>query len=96
MNAAAALVELYVYYKLAPSQADAARRAFEAAAGGAGRLLQREEPGTELLTWMEIYRGPEPQVTGLEALVALALTPFISGSRHLERFRPMSTGPTEP
>jgi hypothetical protein len=88
--------ELYVYYKLRPGQALAARTLVGKAslpaslpAGVTLRLLQRDG-SDELLTWMEIYQGPSAQDLALaERLVAAALAPCIQGERHIERFAPL-------
>ncbi|MCV2348269.1 DUF4936 family protein [Paucibacter sp. Y2R2-4] len=86
-------LELYVYYKLEPAQAQPAQRAFALASQGQTELQvelrQREDAHEALLTWMEIYRGPPAAIAALEAQVAEALRPFIQGARHLERFRPL-------
>lgn len=84
--------ELYVYYKLRPRQAAAARTLAAKASLPAGvtlRLLQRDG-SDELLTWMEIYQGPSAQDLALaERLVAAALAPCIQGERHIEHFAPL-------
>ncbi|MFY7866958.1 DUF4936 family protein [Roseateles sp.] len=90
-------VELYVYYKLDPAQAEEARRAFDLGFAAGVRLLQRQDSGADgsgstLLTWMEIYRGPKEAVFALEAQVAQALAPFITAARHQECFRPLMPG----
>ncbi|MDM4765163.1 DUF4936 family protein [Pelomonas sp. SE-A7] len=79
--------ELYVYYKLRPEAASAARAAFELARASAPvRLLQR--PGSDgLLTWMEIYTETQLHC---EPRIAAALGPFVLGDRHAEWFEPLS------
>lgn len=92
--------ELYVYYRLRPAQAAAARAFMLAVRAGlpAGvtlRLLQRADDGDDveaptLPTWMEVYSGRSAQdLTLAERAVAAALAPCIEGERHLERFSPL-------
>lgn len=87
-------VELYVYYKLAGTQRQAALAAFAAACQGLSeprpRLLLRQDeaPATALETWMEIHTGPRAEQT--EAVLAAALAAFVQGQRHIERFVPLS------
>ena len=80
--------ELYIYYKLDASHAAAALMAFNAARTDAPvRLLQRRDAlGGPLLTWMEIYGVDVENPLTVEQRVALALTPFLQGSRHTETF----------
>lgn len=89
--------ELYVYYKLEPAQAKAARSAFEHARGAAPvRLLQRHEPTALLLTWMEVYGADVEQADAVERRVASAMAGLVSGSRHLERFECLPLSPARP
>jgi len=77
--------ELYVYYRIMPAHAEAARAAFQRARGASGvRLLQRSDAAAEALTWMEVYATPEQQA--LEPGIAAALAAFVQGERHSERF----------
>ena len=79
--------ELYVYYKLQPSQAEAALEAFHAVPATGVRLLQRVDHGDPaMLTWMEIYGADVTNSAALERQVALALAPFLTGARHVETF----------
>lgn len=82
--------ELFVYYRVASSQAEAAQAAFAAACADAGiRLLRRadEVPKSTdeeaLQTWMEVY---PVGLTGWEPQIADAMRPWVSGERHIERF----------
>lgn len=79
--------ELYVYYRLAASNAEAALAAFRHASAGCGvRLMQKVDQAGQL-TWMEIYATVEQQ--SHEPAVAAALTAFVDGARHRERFAPL-------
>ncbi len=92
--------ELYVWYRVAPAQAAAARRAVLAlqaelradTPGLVARLLIRAEPGGPVQTWMESYALPESGHgigSALEAVIAdraLIAVPFIDGERHAEAF----------
>ena len=87
----AAPAELYVYYKLHERQAEAARAAFALARGMAPvRLLQRQEAGQPLLTWMEIYGPSLADAATLEAHIAAVMAPFAQGPRHREVFTPVA------
>jgi Domain of unknown function (DUF4936) len=78
--------EIYVYYKLPAEAAAAALAAFETTRGTAPvRLLQRQEVGDGLLTWMEIYAGLD-NAEALERRLAEAMSPFTQGGRHREVF----------
>lgn len=90
-------VELYVYYKLEPAQAEAALAAFEQARGEAPvRLLQRREAAASLLTWMEVYGADVAQADAIEQRVASAMAGLVSGPRHLERFETLPLRPAPP
>ncbi|HEY1090949.1 MAG TPA: DUF4936 family protein [Burkholderiaceae bacterium] len=79
--------ELYVYYRIAPAAAEAARQAFEAARGvDEVRLLQRNDDTEGDLTWMEIYRS---EALAAEPRIAAAMAPFALKGRHIERFHPL-------
>ncbi|MDI4631449.1 DUF4936 family protein [Pelomonas sp. V22] len=79
--------ELYVYYRLQASHAEAALTAFRQASAGCGvRLLQKNDEAG-LLTWMETYATAEQQAH--EPDVAAALAAFVEGARHHERFAPL-------
>ena len=78
--------ELYVYYKIAESDVDAARALVSIGPGV--RLLRRCDTGAGPQTWMEIHDGPDPVLT--EQALAAALQPFVVGSRHVERFVPLA------
>jgi len=86
-------VELYVYYKLASAQRQAALAAFEVACAPLSeprpRLLRRQDAmrGDGLETWMEIHSGSQAQQN--EACLAAALAPFVQGQRHREKFLPL-------
>jgi hypothetical protein len=83
------LLELYVYYRVDAAQAEAALRAFDQAGLGLSgpRLLRREHESTDQQTWMEIHCGAQAQES--EARLAAVLAPYISGTRHIERFLPL-------
>ncbi|MEJ6002286.1 DUF4936 family protein [Paucibacter soli] len=94
--------ELYVYYRLLPAQAEAARAQIAALRlpdGVTLRLLQRDADDVKVAdmpTWMEIYQGASAQdLTLAERAVAAALAPCIEGERHIERFFPLLL-PTAP
>ncbi len=84
-------VEVYVYYKVADAHLDAALLAFEQALadlrGPHPRLLRREESVAGMQTWMEIHSGEHAQAD--EQRLAVAMTPYLSGARHVERFLPL-------
>ena len=87
----AAPAELYVYYKLHERQAEAALAAFALARGAAPvRLLQRQEAGQPLLTWMELYGPGVADAAALEARIAAVMAPFAQGPRHREAFTPLA------
>ena len=92
--------ELYVYYKLAPGQLDAARTAFEQLRaalkqplpGLRSRLLMRPAAAGAVQTWMEIHAwaegsadAPDDWVERLERQVAQLAGPSV-GRRHVEVF----------
>ena len=89
--------ELYVYYKLDPAQAAAARRALETArqhlpADVDLRVLMRQEAlQADAVTWMEIYRSLDGRadLDAAQQAIAAAMTPFCLQGRHIERFRSM-------
>ncbi|MCV2360921.1 DUF4936 family protein [Paucibacter sp. TC2R-5] len=84
-------VEIYVYYKVLDANLDAALRAFEQAllglSGPCPRLLRREGSTTGEQTWMEIHAGANAQAD--EQRLAVAMSPYLSGIRHSERFSPL-------
>ncbi len=90
-SAARQAIELYVYYKVAETQAAAALQTYEQAQAGLGgphpRLLRRTEVGAGLQTWMEIHRSADPEAD--ERCLSAAMAPFILGDRHVERFVPL-------
>lgn len=78
-------MQLYVYYKVAADNVDAALVAFRKARVEAPlELLQRPEADEEgRWTWMEIY----PEGWGhREPAVALAMAPWLASGRKVERF----------
>ena len=93
--------ELYVYYKLAPNQLDAARAAFEQLRaalkhqlpGLHSRLLMRPTTAAgSVQTWMEIHAWPDGHadapgdwVEQLERQVGQLAGPSVGG-RHVEVF----------
>jgi hypothetical protein len=89
MSAEGSLPELYVYYRVEAAQAEAAMQAFDQAGLGSSglRLLRREHEPTVQQTWMEIHCGAAAAET--EAKLAAVLAPYISGTRHIERFLPL-------
>lgn len=78
-------MQLYVYYRVAADQAEAALVAFRKARVEAPiELLQRPEQDAEgRWTWMEVY--PEGW-THREPQVAAAMAPWIATERKVERF----------
>jgi hypothetical protein len=85
-------VEIYVYYQVADANLAAALLAVEqalaASSGPRPRLLRREEENSAgQQTWMEIHGGEHAQSD--EQRLAVALTPYLSGARHVERFQPL-------
>ncbi|MBV8125947.1 MAG: DUF4936 family protein [Burkholderiaceae bacterium] len=89
--------ELYVYYKLDPLDAPAARQALDAARlrlsdGVNLRLLERQEAqASNAITWMEVYNCADghADLDAAQHAVADALAPFCKHGRHVERFRPL-------
>lgn len=93
---------LYVYYRVAPEQALAARAAIETMQatlrqcqpGLRAQLMRRADgiihPATDEATWMEIYEHPQEGVsTECEALLQTlshALPAGLTGPRHTEIF----------
>jgi hypothetical protein len=78
-------MQLYVYYRVAPEQAEAALTAFrKARLETPVELLQRPEPDEQgRWTWMEVY----PEGWGhREPLMAAALAGLIASERKVERF----------
>jgi len=95
--------ELFVWYRVAPSRAAAARAAVQAMQqtlvaehpGLAARLLvRRDEPGA-LQTWMETYacaasaQGVDPDLERSIRDRALSLAAVLEGPRHVEAFERM-------
>jgi hypothetical protein len=84
-------VEIYVYYKVDEANLDAALLAFEQASaalsGPRPRLLRRQESDAGTQTWMEIHYGADPLAAAQQ--LSEAMTPYISGARHVERFLPL-------
>ncbi|WP_197047044.1 DUF4936 family protein [Paucibacter sp. KBW04] len=89
------MAEIYVYYKLASAQRQAALSAFGAACEALSEprprlLLRQDEARVDgLETWMEIHTGPQALQT--EAALASALAPFAEGQRHREIFLPLNS-----
>lgn len=90
------MLNYYIYYRVAPSEAARARAVVDAVhsalardTGIQGRLLRRDDDAT---TWMEIYEGVADRLrfeAGLERL--LAQNNFVDclaaeAGRHTERF----------
>lgn len=78
-------MQLYVYYRVAADQADAALIAFRKARVEAPiELLQRPcSSGSGRWTWMEVY----PEGWGhREPGVAAAMAPWLATERRVERF----------
>jgi len=79
---------LYVYYRVAAADQQAALAAFVAARGAAPvQLLRRPELKDGLMTWMEVYPA---ETLALEPAIASALHPWLQGDRHLEHFEPLA------
>lgn len=94
-------VELYIYYRLDPAEAAAARHEIEQAQatlraalpGLQTRLLQRPPQPGAALTWMEIYRHPGGLSTADLAALTTALQALPSqrqGPRHGELFEALT------
>ncbi len=87
---------LYVYYRIAGSDAMAARTAaskmldlIEAQGRSAPRLMLRPEPDAEgRQTWMEVYEAWDSSSPAIvdRALAESGLAALIEGDRHLELF----------
>lgn len=93
--------ELYVYYRVAQADAQAALRtvlAFqqclrEEQPGLATRVLRRSDDGRDSVTLMEIYAFDDGRNTGIDAalhsrieVAAAALVPLLSSPRQTEAF----------
>ncbi|MCB1962464.1 MAG: DUF4936 family protein [Rhodocyclaceae bacterium] len=89
------MIDVYVYYKVAPAHTADAHRAVAqllasvaAASGVRGTLSMRVD---DPLTWMESYPGVTDAAAfdaALQAAVeASALADCLAGPRHVERFR---------
>lgn len=94
--------ELFIYYRLHPSDAAAAQAAvlnFQAQLRErdpdlVARLLCRSEEGVELQTWMETYAtdparapaGIDLQMQAEIEALACVLQPWLHGPRHIEAF----------
>ncbi len=93
-------VSLYVYYKVAPEQREAALIAITRmqaelvrdVEGLQASLMARSDdatPGAPVETWMEVYRHPQGLSAATEALLTQrvhALASGLIGQRHTERF----------
>ncbi|MBT9494245.1 MAG: DUF4936 family protein [Paucibacter sp.] len=83
-----ATTEIYVYYKVADANLAAALQAFEQALAAFSeprpRLLRRQDGTTGPQTWMEIHGGANAQAD--EQRLSVAMTPYLCGARHVERF----------
>lgn len=92
--------ELFVYYRVEPADAAAARAQVEALQarlrqvhpGLVARLLIRAGEGSSLQTWMETYALPGSRdgvdarlEAGIEAAAA-AWSPLVAAARHVEAF----------
>lgn len=89
---------LFIYFKLARAQAATALQALQSMQAGLvaahpglrARLLARtDQPGSEDLTWMEIYElplGPSPTFLADLDAASLALPAGLIGPRHTETF----------
>jgi hypothetical protein len=93
--------ELYVYYRVRESNAEAVRRDIESMQadlrsthpGLAARLLRRPQTNDGLQTWMEIYAHPRGVDEALEADIearAKHLARHVEGPRHVEVFVDLS------
>ena len=93
-------MDLYVYYRVAPADAQALKQkvpAMQAALARAHALRtafkQRPETGAGLLTFMEVYSGMAPQRFAQvaqeveQAAQAAGLAGLIQGERHNEIFQ---------
>ncbi|XHS77270.1 DUF4936 family protein [Burkholderiaceae bacterium UC74_6] len=73
------MIELYVYYKVARSDASALREALLSFPDV--RLLHRADASADPQTWMEIHASEAS-----EAAAARAVAHLVVGQRHVERF----------
>jgi hypothetical protein len=89
--------ELYIYYRVSTERATAAWKIAESLQqslvdrypGLVARLLRKEGGAPEMQTWMEIYTAPSGVSRAIQADIdesAVALSPHISGERHVEVF----------
>lgn len=94
--------ELFIWYRVAPARAAAARTAVlamhqtlvAAHPGLAARLLVRRDEPEALQTWMETYacaasaQGVDPAIERSIRERALSLAAVLEGPRHVEAFEP--------
>jgi hypothetical protein len=89
--------ELFIYYRATQENAsvlhaEVSRMQTELRVRHPGlqaRLLRRPDAADGLHTWMETYASPDGIDDALQGAIetaALALSPWIVGSRHIERF----------
>ena len=86
-------MNLYVYYDVATTEADALEvgvRAMQAmlgfSAGVKGRLMKRSMPASDRETWMEVYEGVDDAFEAHLDEAARSIDWGRAGPRHLERF----------
>ena len=95
-------VELYIYYKLEPTEVDAVLVAFDGLRaalqsrlpGLQSRLLKRPAPAQAQQTWMEVHTWPQgaeppPDWQALIEHLAQPMALLLSGTRHCELFEPL-------
>jgi hypothetical protein len=89
--------ELFIYYRATQENASVLRAEVSRMQtelrvrhpGLQARLLRRPEAADGLHTWMETYASPDGIDDALQGVIetaALALSPWIVGARHVERF----------
>lgn len=85
-------MRLYVYYRVAPAQAEPALSAFLQARGPASvELLRRPALRDGLQTWMEVYPDCDSEAQqAAQTAIAKALQPFLAGPRHPEHFEALT------
>jgi hypothetical protein len=97
------MIDLYVYYKVRASEADALAprvRALQAQVaarhGVQGQLKRRPEARDGLQTWMEVYPAVGQDFAALlaQAVEQAGFEPLLAGARHAEIFIDLPWDPT--
>jgi hypothetical protein len=93
-------MDLYIYYRVRASDADAFQQKAAAMQSGLQRrgmvsaaLKRRPEAQDGMHTWMEVYLATTPDFEErlAQAVIANGLSGFIQGSRHTEQFVDLSS-----